>query len=372
MSFKQPVFSVAALVSAAMAGPTFANDSRVVGGVPIVIDDAPSIVGLLSRPGLENSGSHFLSQFCAGTLIADTWVLTAAHCVAALDGSTTEPAEILAIANTDDLNNPVGAELEVVEIIVHPDYFTTFGSDIALLRLGSSASAEIAPLNAEVLVLDESVTVAGWGATMHTVEEGSFAFPSQLNAVDVAVLPGPLCNTLPAYAGIINETMVCAGFPEGGRDTCQGDSGGPLYRALEDGVLSVAGITSFGEGCALENRPGVYTDVIVFTDWIRSFIGEPIVEIAMNPDEEPEVIELELPEPEPEVIVIAAPEPEVTEVDPINVPIEIATNDDGDLTGVSIPAFTINSSGAGSAGGWMLALLAAVGVSRRRQQQVQR
>jgi hypothetical protein len=53
--------------------------------------------------------------------------------------------------------------------------------------------------------------------------------------------------------------MVCAGiYPAGGKDTCQGDSGGPLVVPIGGGVYRLVGDTSFGDGCALPLKPGVY------------------------------------------------------------------------------------------------------------------
>ena len=66
--------------------------------------------------------------------------------------------------------------------------------------------------------------------------------------------------------------MVCAGFPQGGVDTCQGDSGGPMFGKTSTGALRVVGTTSFGEGCARPDRPGVYARVA--DDTLRPWIAQ--------------------------------------------------------------------------------------------------
>jgi trypsin len=63
---------------------------------------------------------------------------------------------------------------------------------------------------------------------------------------------------------VIDETMFCAGLPEGGKDSCQGDSGGPAVN--DDGVL--VGVVSWGVGCALPDFPGVYTRISIMLDFI--------------------------------------------------------------------------------------------------------
>ena len=63
--------------------------------------------------------------------------------------------------------------------------------------------------------------------------------------------------------------MVCAGYLSGGVDTCQGDSGGPLVcQVSNDGRHTLMGLTSWGYGCGRANRPGVYTKVVEYLDWI--------------------------------------------------------------------------------------------------------
>jgi len=63
------------------------------------------------------------------------------------------------------------------------------------------------------------------------------------------------------------DTMICAAYSQGGVDSCQGDSGGPLFDA-STGVQY--GVVSWGFGCALAGRPGVYAEVALYRSWILS------------------------------------------------------------------------------------------------------
>ncbi|XP_055336871.1 proclotting enzyme-like [Paramacrobiotus metropolitanus] len=69
-------------------------------------------------------------------------------------------------------------------------------------------------------------------------------------------------------AGTDADLFLCAGDVVG-QDSCQGDSGGPLF-AWDTGnkVYYLAGIVSFGEGCA-RGTGGQYTKVQKYLPWIR-------------------------------------------------------------------------------------------------------
>lgn len=42
-----------------------------------------------------------------------------------------------------------------------------------------------------------------------------------------------------------------------------------MLRHSKDGPWSVIGVVSFGDGCGKVNKPGVYTKVLTYLNWIR-------------------------------------------------------------------------------------------------------
>ena len=67
---------------------------------------------------------------------------------------------------------------------------------------------------------DQDCYVTGWGL----VEENGF--PSdKLREVKTKPVPLTRCKAEESYGEFRDETMTCAGYPEGGKDTCQDDSG---------------------------------------------------------------------------------------------------------------------------------------------------
>ena len=353
MDFKRSCVCSVVLSAAALAisGTATAQSQRIVGGAPITIDEAPSIVALTSAATFAFTGSFATSQFCAGTLISPSWVVTAAHCVTFGD-EVSDPSSILILANTFDLNNPEGEAVEVAEILVHEEYLSFLNSyDIALLRLETPVDAPTASIIDPDNVLDngEEVSIAGWGTRQFTLAQGSFDPADLLEGAVVPAITPERCNALPAMAGGVDETMVCAGFIEGGIDACQGDSGGPLYRIGSGGDLVLSGITSWGIGCALPDRPGVYSNVAFFNDWILDRVVDAVVDgelveppvVAEEPVEEPEppvvVEEPPVVVEEPPVVVEEPPvdqtpeEPEVVVDAPLpddEIPVEISTVDE--------------------------------------------
>ena len=75
-----------------------------------------------------------------------------------------------------------------------------------------------------------------------------------------------------SYDGKITSGMLCAGYPKGGKDSCGGDSGGPLVWHSAGGAI-LLGVVSFGKGCALDHKYGVYTRVSSYRDWIDRVVA---------------------------------------------------------------------------------------------------
>lgn len=230
----------------------------IVGGVEASVGEFPYMVSL------QNS-----SHFCGGSLIAPTWVLTAAHCVR---GSS--PAKI--VIGAHDLKDAPQAEVHTVKRVVsHPAYNPrTTNYDFALIELNSPSAMPIVALGTQDLNamenLEVTLTVAGWGA----LREGGWALPSKLQKVDVPYVSREICNE--AYSGRITDQMICAGLPAGGKDSCQGDSGGPIV-AYENNQPVLVGVVSWGQGCARPKFFGVYSNVAQANTWIESYLT-PIVE----------------------------------------------------------------------------------------------
>lgn len=219
---------------------------------------------------------------CGGTLIASNWVLSAAHCFPDLS----DLSSYIFYVGRHNLNsyNQYESYHSALKVVVPADYLDPqSGKDMALVQLADSVtwSARVQP----VCLPDSGVTfnegmqcrVTGWGDTQEGV---SLSGVGTLQEVTVPIIGQNSCNDMYKIQSYYSETvdiqpdMICAGFKDGGKDACQGDSGGPLVCPTGNKTWIQAGVVSFGLGCAEPNRPGVYTKLSAFADFIKSTVPE--------------------------------------------------------------------------------------------------
>lgn len=157
--------------------------------------------------------------------------------------------------------------------IIHENYRQqkTPVHDVALLRLSSNVrySQTIRPIclpsvmPAYSLKTDTKLTVAGWGAT-----ETKSSSPIK-QKVAVSLADQKFCRQQYGKFGLsIEPTHLCAGGSVAFQDSCRGDSGAPLMH-YRNGAWVLEGIVSFGRRCGLQDWPGVYVRVALYTDWIK-------------------------------------------------------------------------------------------------------
>lgn len=273
--------AAASLAALALCGQALAGGrmvENVVGGTPAPGGGWPSIVALVD-PGSD----PVQGQFCGGTLIAPSVVLTAAHCVTDVTGSVMRPADVQVLAGTQDLTSG-GERLGVAAVRAHPAFHVNGDPyDAALLLLARPSAAPPMPYarnGRDGGDAERAGAIAGWGETA----EGNDKYPTALAEAAVAIFPSGRCESALGHAFARGATL-CAGSMAGGVDSCSGDSGGPL----RDGSGVLVGIVSWGIGCARPGLPGVYTRVGALTAWIDRTVAAPGASLAAIGPEAPRV-----------------------------------------------------------------------------------
>ncbi|XP_022699689.1 trypsin-1-like [Varroa jacobsoni] len=289
---------------------TSPSATRIVGGREALQKEFPWQVSLQMR-GKPNQWLHV----CGGTLLSPEHVLTAAHCYS----RRSKYRVVAGMHKQGDMSNEAVQAATVSSFVIHESYNKPkpLMNDIAIITLKEPLNmteavepACLPPAAPTLMQPNDKITVSGWGTTREGGQSsqvlmavelpvisdtqcnemyngrgsgGSSAFNPIIGFWEVitSVTGGVLPTLMPpkfeaskialdrAADGPIQGTMLCAGYPEGRRDSCQGDSGGPAVSKMNGSLSNIVGVVSWGTGCARKGKPGVYTEVAYFIDWIN-------------------------------------------------------------------------------------------------------
>lgn len=245
-------------------GPGGMGNDRIVGGGPAEMGTWPFIVRL-------KFGRNYL---CGGTLLDGDTVLTAAHCC---HGQRASGFEVFINDHFVFDQNDGQLQTSVKSLHYHKQFsWSTFKNDVCILKLNDDVSEKINGLFPCMPPADFDFDagsvcyVAGWGLTAETA-----SLSPVLKSVDVEIFEDKRCEEMQAHSA---KEMICAGRFGGGKDACQGDSGGPLI-CEHHGRTIIAGVTSWGIGCARAEHPGEWAKVSNYIDWIEPHLSDSISKV---------------------------------------------------------------------------------------------
>ena len=262
---------IASLVSAVCGSEPA---TAVVDGAPATIEEYPYVAALV-----EHGWRAIDGQFCGGSVVAPAWILTATHCVVhERDGRPIRPRRVDVVVGRTRLSQPVGQRRRVTRIVLADDEQL----DLALLHLATPVDATAVALAAPGTVLPAGThaSVLGWGETLpfdpKVDDAKADGHPAaRLRVATLPVVADGRCarvrDVVPSH--VIDPRELCAGdFRSGGADACAGDSGGPLVVATPAGPVQV-GVVSWGDGCGLPRRPGVYARTARGSAWVSAVLA---------------------------------------------------------------------------------------------------
>ena len=239
-------------------------------------EDAPPIVNGSKTSGFKPVGAlvsiqgNYGGSFCSGTLVAPSYVITAAHCVEAADEYKDYGYDIYFVESSD-VYDEWDKYAKVKKTYGHSGYYQGSGinDDIGVLELYGSISGETMPVNTTKPKQSwgsYDVTYVGFGITDDGKNDGGVK-----RTVDVP------------YYGYDNSYIYTYSGDSGTiYNICSGDSGGAaLIDFTGNGDYALVGANSFGfsvygdhADCNRRGAAAGSTRIDAYYDWITDIIPE--------------------------------------------------------------------------------------------------
>ncbi|CAB3409150.1 unnamed protein product [Caenorhabditis bovis] len=238
--------------------------ARVVGGFETVAGAFPWTAAIR----IKSTRAHH----CGASILDHTHLITAAHC---FEEDVRVTSYEIVVGDWDNEEDD-GTEqfFDIARLHFYPLYKDIFAHDIVIIEIeppGIRYSTYVQPIclpsREFVYTPGRQCVVSGWGSM-------GLRYAHRLQAALIPIIDRFDCVNSSEIYHSMSRSAFCAGYLEGGIDSCQGDSGGPFACRRQDGAFVLAGVISWGDGCAQKKQPGIYTMVAPYLTWINGILNE--------------------------------------------------------------------------------------------------